>query len=305
MGHANGSGPPERIDPWALQRWALEQRVGSTGGKAILQTLSMLADMRSGFCFAYQEDLARWTECHDRSVRRHLTGLIEAGLIDKRHAYRADRTRLADEFLLLAPWVKEWPDGFPVGSGERDFEAASSGQSVQMALRQPTPGGTGHRLPDTNDLATTNESREARERAVEEGEPLRIRFKGKAVDEEVARRACLLVRHVAERTGSSFQCWRPGGEPHENLRRVVGALLDYPEHGFDRWARMVDEVLESPWWGEGSPSIGAFFGPRVVEDNLLNPRRGAARRETAAQRKRRERDERIAARHRAAERTEA
>lgn len=181
---------------------------------------------------------------------------------------------------------------------EREAEGGAESAGVQNRAQG------GELFSPEPSLTTTVHSRAARERAVMEGKPLRLRYKGKAVPEPRARTACLLVRHFAERTGLAVQCWTPGGDPGESLKRVVGALTAHPDVPFERWAEVVDACLASPWW-EGAPSIGVVFGPRVVEDNLLNPGRGGRRGETAAERKLRERNERIKARFDRAERSEA
>ena len=156
----------------------------------------------------------------------------------------------------------------------------------------------GDKMSPEPSLRTVHRSREERERALEEGQPLRLKFRGKLVPEPEARKTCLVHRHFCERAGLSLQRFTPSGEPSESLKRVLGAVTANPEVPFEQWARTVDGVLESPWW-EGSPSIGVVFGPKVVEENLANPSRARGRaqtRQSAAERERQRRDERIKAR---------
>lgn len=98
-------------DPWAFQRWAFSLKVGNSVRKAVLSMLSMMADSTTGRCEAKQATLAEGVEAGERAVRGHLRALEEAGVIARRPQRRIDGSRRGDEFLLLAPWITEWPDG--------------------------------------------------------------------------------------------------------------------------------------------------------------------------------------------------
>lgn len=102
------------IDPWAFQRWAYKTRVGSPARKAVLMVLAVMVDTNTGRCEAKQDTLATACETTDRTIRDHLTVLEHNGVIARRHQQRGDGSRRNDEYLLLAPWVNEWPDGTPV-----------------------------------------------------------------------------------------------------------------------------------------------------------------------------------------------
>lgn len=98
-------------DPWRFQQWAFHTKTGNPARKAVLSMLAMMADMNTGRCEAKQETLAEGCELSERSIRAHLKGLADDGLIARRPQWRRDRGRRGDEFLLLAPDVTEWPDG--------------------------------------------------------------------------------------------------------------------------------------------------------------------------------------------------
>jgi hypothetical protein len=101
-------------DPWAFERWAFETTTGSSGRKAVLVVRAAMADTNTGRCEAKVATVAQACEMGDRTVRTHLKALESAGVIARRAQFRADRGRRGDEFLLLPPWVGEWPDGTPL-----------------------------------------------------------------------------------------------------------------------------------------------------------------------------------------------
>jgi len=103
--------PPKPPDPWAFQRWAFATTVGNPVRKAVLSMLAMMADSSSGRCEAKQATLAAGVEAGERAVRGHLRALEQAEVIARRPQRRLDGSRRGDEFLLLAPWITEWPDG--------------------------------------------------------------------------------------------------------------------------------------------------------------------------------------------------
>jgi hypothetical protein len=125
-------------DPWAFQRWAFETKTGSYARKAALVALAVMADASTGRCEAKQETLGQQTELSTRTVRKALKDLEAAGLVARRHQYRADGKRRGDEFLLLAPWIETWPDGLAA----RDDTSATSGTSRPLLAARDDPART-------------------------------------------------------------------------------------------------------------------------------------------------------------------
>jgi hypothetical protein len=139
-------------DPWAFQRWAFAQTAGSPTRKALLSALAAMADASTGRCEAKQGTLAAWVEVSERSIREHLRGLVEAGLIAQRHQYRIDGTRRGSEFLLLGPGVTEWPDGQSITG-----EIASSQEELPATERRHNRRATaGQEQPPRNDHPKRN-----------------------------------------------------------------------------------------------------------------------------------------------------
>lgn len=121
------------IDPWAFQRWAYQTRVGSPARKAVLMVLSTMADTNTGRCQAKQETLWQACEMGETTIRGHLKALERGGFIARRAQRRADGSRRNDEYLLLAPWVAEWPDGAPVQIPLQPAEPAGCDQPADPA----------------------------------------------------------------------------------------------------------------------------------------------------------------------------
>lgn len=131
----DGQGMP--LDPWAFQRWAFEQTTGVPARKSVLMTLAVMVDTNTGRCEARQGTLAQHTELKDRTVREHLVALEEGGFIARRHQYRADGKRRADQFLLLAPGITEWPDGTPLERTTGESRQSSLPATERCDYRRP------------------------------------------------------------------------------------------------------------------------------------------------------------------------
>jgi hypothetical protein len=79
--------------------WAVTQRAGSPGHKAVLMSLANRAGVESWACLASQKDLAAETEQSERTVRRQLVDLETAGLIQRHARYRGGH-RAWDHYQL-------------------------------------------------------------------------------------------------------------------------------------------------------------------------------------------------------------
>jgi len=90
-------------------------------------------------------------------------------------------------------------------------------------------------------------------------------------------------------SGSQLRARKGNGQPSESLKRIIGAVLAYPDVPLEGWRAAIEAALAEPWW-QGRPSVGCVFGPNVVERNLF-PARPI---ESAQQRREREKFERRA-----------
>lgn len=261
-------------DPWAFQRWAFGVTTGNTTRKAILSQLAMMADAGTGRCEAKQATLARGCETSERSVRDHLRMLVEQGLVARRPQHREDGGRRGDEFLLLAPWVSEWPDGHPAR-----MSGGATGHTGEGGNRGECPGKNGHigtaSLEDDaarNGNGASPVGAEVAHADAREAEVPSWSFNGKSVPAPLREMALNVLADFNERAGTRFGAFGARG-PSEHLKRITAAVLDHPDASREDWRRVVDWTLSHPWWGDDTPSVGVVFGARVVDDNIERARR--------------------------------
>lgn len=110
--------------------WAWEQPL-PTGQKILLLALADFAD-EAGTCFPGQARLAAMTGQHEVTVRRNLTALEEAGLIQRQHAYRNDGTRTSDRYLVAF-------EGATVQDARKDYRAFGAPTTVHVARDYRAP----------------------------------------------------------------------------------------------------------------------------------------------------------------------
>lgn len=154
------------MDPWEFQRWAYGTKVGSPARKSVLMVLATMADANTGRCEPKQATLAEACEMGERTVRGHLKAMEDAGVIARRHQQRVDGSRRSDEFLMLAPWIKEWPDGSPIQTAESAARPTGSAAPIHAAAGDQSMrhGVAAQERPEGTTRRTSKEER-AREKA--------------------------------------------------------------------------------------------------------------------------------------------
>ena len=83
-------------------KWAYAQKVKPSGKKFVLVALANFADSE-GRAYPGVNTLAIMTGQDERSVRRHLDDLEEAGLIESVERRRKDGSRTTNDVFLKAP----------------------------------------------------------------------------------------------------------------------------------------------------------------------------------------------------------
>lgn len=112
-------------------KWAYAQNVTPAGRKFVLVALADFADAE-GRCFPGQDTLAVMTGQDERSIRRHMDALEEAGLIRREERRRSDGSRTTDVVYLLAPTEALRPEAPVRATGQNDrLGRAATGQSVR------------------------------------------------------------------------------------------------------------------------------------------------------------------------------
>jgi hypothetical protein len=99
---------------WQAYQWAVQQRAGSAGAKAVLMVLAEAA--RDDNCVLSQDLIAERAEMDRRSVLRHMATLETAGLIVRERRFdsaghrKSDAVRLCRETPSLGDTVSPSPD---------------------------------------------------------------------------------------------------------------------------------------------------------------------------------------------------
>ncbi len=199
--------------------------------------------------------------------RKRLAELEELGHLMREGRERGNGSTTSNRVVLLPVLSGEPASPSPATGSAGGHHGIGGGAATGSAAHKP------------QGEAITG--REARERAVANGDPLRLTYRRKVVPEPTAHMAVRMLREYARAADQTVQAWKPSGEPTEDLKRVLGAVLDHPEVDGREWVGVIRAVLARPWW-EGAPSVGVVFGPRVVADNLRSPGRGGGKRKTAA-----------------------
>lgn len=119
--------------------------------------------------------------------------------------------------------------------------------------------------------------------------PPTLRFNGRPVERERVKLAEDVLREFNRQTGSRRSPYKGNGDTSDALTRILGAVLAWPDLDLPEWAAVIGRALAEPWWS-GRPSVGAIFGPRVIEQYIFP----AAPVESAEAREKREKRERRA-----------
>jgi hypothetical protein len=101
-----------------------------------------------------------------------------------------------------------------------------------------------------------------------------VRYGRDVVPTEVVSDAMAALEHFNAATGRACRPFTERGKPSESLKRILGAMLDYPQaRGLA--PAMIDAALRDPWWS-GPASTGVIFGPNVVERSIEQAERPSA-----------------------------
>lgn len=98
-----------------------------------------------------------------------------------------------------------------------------------------------------------------------------VTFGGQPVSRALVDDASKALAYFCAKTGRRLHPFTARGQASESLRRIIGAMVSYPETRILA-ARMVDAALSDQWW-KGIPTVGVVFGPGVVERHIDAARR--------------------------------
>jgi hypothetical protein len=106
-----------------------------------------------------------------------------------------------------------------------------------------------------------------------------VMFAGQPVGRPLVDDAVKALAYFCERTGRRVRPFTARGQASDSLRRIIGAMVSYPETRILA-KRMVDVALADQWW-KGVPTVGVVFGPGVVERHIDAARRRRPERSSA------------------------
>lgn len=255
--------------------FAKHQMTGNVTTKAVLL---ILADRASdhGIVYGGVRWIARVLECNPDTVTKHLGRLVDAGLILRIPRESAEGRRTT----LTVLGVGEDRGSMLPAVDDEEFGATVAAY-VRGRGEEPNPnlsGGVSHDAesgilgPET--VKGEKTVTETQVRGEDDRTPRPVgsaRIGGRAID---PARWASTVRALAvyrEETGQRLGALTGRGHPSDAARRVHERLLDHPELGDEEVADVIRRTLASRWWGEGRPSIGVVFGPRVFQSNLDRP----------------------------------
>lgn len=114
--------------------WAVDQKTGSTIGKAVLMMLANYADSE-GRCFPSYDRIAEDCECSRRSVITWIDNLEESGLLKKEVRRRKDGTQTSNYITLVTGCSSFTLSAHQSAARSRQ----SAGDSKQSAAGAPEP----------------------------------------------------------------------------------------------------------------------------------------------------------------------
>lgn len=94
-----------------------------------------------------------------------------------------------------------------------------------------------------------------------------VRFDGKPVPAPRLELATAILTDFNAQAGTSYKPLTGRGRPSEDLKRILGALVDAdPPLTLDEAKRITNVRLRTPFW-TGKPSPGVVFGPKIFAAN--------------------------------------
>lgn len=243
--------------------WALNVSVEKPQIKLVLIGLANHASPQFDDARPAVATLARYASCSTRSVQRALKVLADDGWVEKTGVYLVDGRK--DKAINVYRIVRE--------RGDCESPREASGVTEE---------------PDRGDRALSPEPSIEPSIEGEDASARGLKISGKPVKAQAWGRTVRILAEFKAQTGKGGAPVTGIGQPSENAKRIYGRVREHPEiDTLEEWAEIIRRTLSSRWWGDGDPSVGVVFGPRVFEDNMERsgepvPRRNGAGRESAS-----------------------
>jgi hypothetical protein len=98
-----------------------------------------------------------------------------------------------------------------------------------------------------------------------------VRVNGKPVKEDAWELTGAILEQFNTQTDSKLRVVTSSGDPSEAAKRVYLRVVKYPDITLEKHRDIIARTLSSKWWGNGAPTIGVVYGPKVFEENITRP----------------------------------
>ncbi len=99
----------------------------------------------------------------------------------------------------------------------------------------------------------------------------RPRFNGKPVKADEWALTVRVLEEFNAQAGRRLGALDGMGQPSESAKRIYSRVCAFPSLTLEEHAAIIARTLASKWWGEGPPSVGVVYGPKVFEENIERP----------------------------------
>lgn len=209
--------------------WVMKHSEAKLGARLTLFSLAEFAHDDGSKAFPAIETLMERTRLSRSGVKSALKSLRDAGSIVETGTTRAG--------VVVYRVVME--GGSESDRGQNLTEGGS--ESGPNPLGEPSSSSKGGQLP---------------------------KIAGRKVDRALWETTVAVLAEFNSQTGKRLAAVTGGGAASESAKRIYGRVKDWPALTVEEHAGIIRRTLASKWWGDGAPSIGVVFGPRVFEDNM-------------------------------------
>lgn len=258
--------------------WALAEDLGAAD-KLMLVTLAWVSDDQ-GVTFKGQQTLAERVGKDARWVRLHLASLADSGHVTRYRRHRENGSRTTDVIVLNGPR----PEPLNITQYSGVIGGMEPGDTVPTG--EDPPGGLpvvsehftgenppGHPINLVEGPVNTPLSPSATNAGsiVAFDRRPAVMFDRRPVPRARLVLAESLLSEFNTIAATSHAAFTGRGRPTESLKRIIGALTDYPDLGQDEAKAMIRWRIADPFWS-GKPDTGVVFGPNVIGQNRASAR---------------------------------
>ena len=244
--------------------WVLEHSESRLSDRLVLLSLAEYAHDDGTMAFPSVETLAHKARVNERTCRRSLRSLEDAGEIETmgttRYGTVIYRVLMGSDKGGQFVRGGKWCGGQPVPEG--GAITTDNGTDCPPIRKEPS-------------VPVNLESAGARGRVNGDGGEPEVKVRGRKVKPDLWKLTDRVLAEYNSQSGSKLRLLTSSGQPSQAATRIYCRVSDYPDITFEEHADIIARTLASRWWGDTAPSIGVVFGPKVFEDNIARPAESA------------------------------